>query len=249
MIEIEKDEDEILSIKINGESLDSDDGESWHTPKGLLRNIKISDLPENVEFSLCDRIQDGIIMLDSIPTKIKRIAHNKVSLSFEDSGTRKYWDGKVGFSLYMETKKGILEEREKELNDVKLDSYDDDGAYIFLIYSAVIECETCDEAIKISEQITNEIEGAAELRIGAEIFKISETENEKDFTLRIVLPILRKLGFQNVKYNHGKREYGKDIVFARLSEFDEVEHWAAQVKYGDVVIVEKPIFEARCPHI
>ena len=91
-----------------------------------------------------------------------------------------------------------------------------------------------EEAIEICDQITNEIEGAAELRIGVELFKVSESENEKDFTLRVVLPILRKLGFSNVKYNHGKREYGKDIVFSRITEFDEVEHWAAQVKFGDI---------------
>jgi hypothetical protein len=52
--------------------------------------------------------------------------------------------------------------------------------------------------------------------------------------LRTVLPILRKLGFSNVRYSHGKREYGKDIVFARFTEFGELEHWAAQVKHGDV---------------
>jgi len=134
----------------------------------------------------------------------------------------------------METKKAIVEERQKEDGDITLDSYDDDGAFIFMHFSTEIDCNTCEEAVQISEQIANEIEGAAELRIGVEMFKVSEAENEKEFTLKVVLPILRKLGFSNVKYNHGKREYGKDIVFSRLTEFEEVEHWAAQVKFRDI---------------
>ena len=92
-------------------------------------------------------------------------------------------------------------------------------------FSTEIDCDNCEEAVQISEQIANEIEGAAELRIGVEMFSVSEADNEKEFTLRVVLPILHKLGFSNVKYNYGKREYGKDIVFSRLTEFEEVEHW------------------------
>jgi hypothetical protein len=234
MVEYTEESGEIISVSLNGESLDSDDGESWHTPKTLLKGIKVDDLPEGVSFALCEKIQDGTIFLDSIPVSLSRIASGRLRLSFEDGGTRKYWDGKVGFSNYMETKKAIVEERQKEDGDITLDSYDDDGAFIFMHFSTEIDCNTCEEAVQISEQIANEIEGAAELRIGVEMFKVSEAENEKEFTLKVVLPILRKLGFSNVKYNHGKREYGKDIVFSRLTEFEEVEHWAAQVKFGDI---------------
>ena len=234
MIEYSQDSGEVISVSINGENLDSDDGESWHTPKALLKGFKVNDLPDGFAFALCDKIQEGAIFLDSIPVSITKVSAGKLRLSFEDGGTRKYWDGKIGFSHYMETKKAIVEEREKEDGDIKLDSYDDDGAYIFMHFSTEIDCETCDEALQISEQITNEIEGAAELRIGVESFKVSESESEKDFTLRVVIPVLRKLDFSNVKYNHGKREYGKDIVFSRITEFDEVEHWAAQVKFGDI---------------
>ncbi|WP_321493997.1 hypothetical protein [uncultured Desulfobacter sp.] len=234
MIEYTEYDGEVIDITLNGEVLDSDGGESWYTPKALLNGIKVNDLPKGVSFALCEKIQEGTIFLDTIPVYITKIASDRLKLAFEDGGTRKYWNGKVGFSHYMEMKKTIVEERQKEDGDIKLDWYDDDGAYIFLNFSTEISCHSCEEAIQISEQIANEIEGAAELRIGVELFPVTEAENEKGFTLRVVLPILRKLGFSNVKYNHGKREYGKDIVFSRLTEFDEIEHWAAQVKFGDV---------------
>jgi hypothetical protein len=54
------------------------------------------------------------------------------------------------------------------------------------------------------------------------MFSVSEADNGKKFTLRDVLPIIRKLGFSNVKYNHGKREYGKETVFSRLTEFKKI---------------------------
>jgi hypothetical protein len=234
MIHIEREFDEIVAVSIGDERLDSDGGESWVTPTAFLLPYKVSELPENVSFSLCKEIQDDVLVLDHIPTTIRRISADKVLLSFEDSGTRKYWDGKVGFSHYMETKRDIIAERQKEIGDIALDSYDDDGAYIFLHFSGEVTATSCEEVVAVANQIVAEIEGATELRIGIDAFQPEPAENERDFTLRTVLPILRKLGFSNVRYNHGKREYGKDIVFARYTEFGELEHWAAQVKYGDV---------------
>ncbi len=234
MIEYTEDCGEIIDVSINGERLSYGDENEWTVPRAMLKGIKVSEMREGICFSVCEKIQENTIFLDSIPISLSKVSDNRMRLSFEDSGTRKYWDGKVGFSHYMETKRDIVAERQKEDGDITLDSYDDDGAYIFLHFSTEIECEAFDEALQLAEQIANEIEGAAELRLGVELFKVSDAENEKDFTLRVVLPILRKLGFSNVKYNHGRREYGKDIVFSRFTEFEEVEHWAAQVKYGDV---------------
>ncbi len=234
MIEIEKDYDEIVSISFDGENLRSDDGERWYLPKGLVGETTVNDLPGNAIFEICCRIEESIIILDTIPIYIKKIDKNKVKVEFDDFGTRKYWDGAIGFKPYMEAKKSIVEERAIEVGDVSLDHYEDDGAWIHLSYSTEVEADKLDLAIKIAEQIVAEIEGAAEMRLGAELWKPKDTENEKEFTLQNVLPILRKLGFQNVKYNHGKREYGRDILFARITEFQELEYWGAQVKFGNI---------------
>ena len=67
LIEIFKEEDEISSITINGENLDSDDGEVWFCPKGLLRGIQVDELPENVEFELCNRIENGTVIWTLVP--------------------------------------------------------------------------------------------------------------------------------------------------------------------------------------
>lgn len=234
MIEVDGEPDEILTIRINGESLHSDDGETWYLPKGLIGDVPVNQLPEMAVFEICDRVEDSVIMMETIPIRVQRIGDNRVRLEFEDSGTRKYWDGTVGFKTYMETKKGIVEDRVAQLGDIALTGYEDDGAWIHLAYSAEVEVEKVSTAVELAEQIVEEIEGATEMRLGAELWAPKDADNEKEFTLRTVLPILRKLGFQNVKYNHGRREFGRDVTFARVTEFQDLEFWAAQVKFGDV---------------
>lgn len=234
MIEIDREFDEIHAIRIDGESLDSDDGETWFLPKGLIRGLAVNDLPENVVFEICDRIENSVVMLDTIPIRLQKVGDNRVWLGFEDSGTRKYWDGAVGFKPYMEAKKAIVEERASEVGDVSFDDYEDDGAWIHLSYSGEIDADKLGIAVQLAEQIVAEIQGAAEMRLSAELWAPTEAADEQEFTLRTVLPILRKLGFQNVRYNHGKREFGRDVVFARVTEFQDLEFWGAQVKLGDI---------------
>ena len=237
MINVEYDSfSEITSISINNEKLDSDNGDLWYLPKKFIGNTLVKELPKNVQFELCNRVEDSIIHLDSLPTILTKVDDNKIRFSLEDSGTRKYWDGNIGFKLYMETKRDVVKERNKEIGDINFDSYEDDGAFIHLYYSIEIEAEKLSLAVKLVDQIVSEIEGTSEIRIGSQFWSISENEveSEKEFTLKTVLPIIRKLGFQNVRYNHGKKEFGRDIIFSRITEFQEVEHWGAQVKFGNI---------------
>lgn len=234
MLEVERDSDgNVDEVWVNGECLEYNDP-GWLLPKGLVGEILTNDLPEGETFEICTSVDSGVIMLDSVPTRLQRIGETRVRIDFDDSGTRKYWDGKVGFSVYMEAKKAIIEERASEIHDISLESYVDDGAWIHLSYSTEIEVDKLATAVQMAEQVAGEIEGAAEMRLGAQLWAPSIAENEKEFTLGTVLPIIRKLGFQNVRYNHGKREFGRDVLFARLTEFQDLEFWGGQIKFGDV---------------
>jgi hypothetical protein len=233
-IEIIKEDDDIISVKIDGEALETDDGESFITPLSLLVDKNSYELPIGIKFSICNRIEDKIIFLDTIPLTVNRIDSEIVELIFEDSGRRKYWNGSVGYNIWMETKRDIIVEREKALNDIKLIEYNDDGDYIFLVYSAKYEFDKLKDIFELAYQIINEIDGAAELTLGSPFPKIEKTKNESEFTQQVLIPIIRKLNFINVRYNHGKREFGKDILFCRRTEFDDLEYWGSQVKYGNI---------------
>ena len=234
MMEVLREDDEIQDIVVVGEHLDTDDGELWYLPKNLLVQIRVADLPEDAEFQPCKYSDKGVVQLDSIPMRIKRVSDARVLVTFEDLGTRKYWDGMIGFKPYMDAKRDTVRERSKEVGDVVFIAYQDDGACIWLSYSAEFEANDLSAAVELAEELVDEIEGAVETSLGAKVFPPSVANNEREFTLRTVLPILRKLGFNDVHYNHGNREYGRDVTFARTTEFSELEHWAAQVKLGDV---------------
>jgi hypothetical protein len=214
MIELEESDGHITDIHFGGERLEWNDLR-WVLPKGLIGDVAVNDLPESERFEICASHEDNVIMLDTVLIRLQRVGNNRVRLEFNDSGTRQYWDGNVGFSLYMEAKKAIVEERAAQIQDLTFESYEDDGTWIHLTY-------------------TTEIEGTAEMRLGTQLWAPSDAQSEKEFTLGTVLPIIRKLGFQNVRYNHGKREFGRDVLFARITEFQELEFWGAQVKFGDV---------------
>ena len=113
----------------------------------------------------------------------------------------------------------------KEVGDVHLENYDDDGAYIHLVYSTKIYTDDMSELLSNMEQIYGEIKGAADITLGSPFSKIDDCEKENEFTIKILLSLFRKLGFINVKYNHGNKEYGKDITFARRTEFDDYEYY------------------------
>lgn len=53
---------------------------------------------------------------------------------------------------------------------------------------------------------------------------------ENDFTKRIIMPLLRELGWDKVEFNGGVYEEGKDIICWRKDEWGDVELGAAQVK-------------------
>lgn len=222
----------LASFVIEGEEY-SEDGESAVVPVAVLKRTDIASIPYDFDIEICESQSDAAVVI-KIPAHFKRIGEKKFHVWYEELITRKYWDGVVGLKLLMETKKGIIEERSREIGDISLDYYDDDGAYICLKYCTNIIADSIDNPLMDIEQLYGEIEGATDIALGSPFQQIDDCEKESEFTIKILLPLFRKLGFVNVKYNHGNKEFGKDVTFARRTEFDEYEYYGVQVKFGDV---------------
>jgi len=233
-----------ISVKYDGEILDSleIDGENYFCEednrvtlqKLSLKGKNIEDIPCGLTIELCDSFDGNIIVLSSAPTSVTRINDNQVKIVFDETTTRKYWDAPIGLKLWMETKRDIISERNINVGDVTLENYDDDGAWISLIYSSTTDVFSFEELFLYIDTLYGEIEGATDIYLGSPFEKIENCQKENDFTVKVLLPLFRNMGFANVKYNHGSKEYGKDITFARRTEFDEYEYYGVQVKFGDV---------------
>lgn len=218
-VEFNNDVAGMASFVVEGEEY-SEDGESAIVPAAVLKRVDINSIPYNFDIEICESQSDEAVVI-KIPAYFKRVGEKEFHVWYEDLITRKYWDGVVGLKLYMETKKSIIEERSREVENVSLDYYDDDGAYICLRYSANIVVDSMESLLADVEQLYGEIEGATDIALGSPFQKIEECERESEFTIKILLPLFRKLGFVNVKYNYGNKEFGKDVTFARRTEFDE----------------------------
>ncbi len=234
-ISVERDREGVITkLVINDEVIEPVDEGIYYVPKGLLKNIEFKEMPEDTIFKICEKIdEDGTIHIDGTTFEISK-SDDKASINFEDMGRRKYWDGNVGFNYFMETKRDIIQAREKEVGDIGLVDYQDDGDYIFLRFSTDVEPQTFEGIIQTAEQLITEIDGTVELTLGSSFKKLSDVKSEEDFTLTIIIPILRRLGFSNIRYNHGNKEFGKDVIFTRKTEFDGYEYWGAQIKCGDI---------------
>jgi len=72
-----------------------------------------------------------------------------------------------------------------------------------------------------------------------EISKIFEWKsihfnNETSFCQDVINPLLQRMGFIDVVYRCGPREYGKDFTFTELTKFNSLRRYALQAKPGDV---------------
>jgi hypothetical protein len=63
--------------------------------------------------------------------------------------------------------------------------------------------------------------------------KLQELD-EETLTQKIVMPLFKKLGYEQVQYNHGSGEHGKDVVFHETNPVGVKKWGAAQVKSGKV---------------
>ena len=136
MIEVDRDEfDQITAIRAEGEPLHSDERT---TRRHHIRNLQ--------------RRRRGYDHAQYYPIRLRKAGDDRVTLDFDDSGTREYCDGKIGFKTYMEAKKAVVEDRSAEIKDVAIDIYEDDGAWIHLNYSAEVTAEKLKTAVELAEQ-------------------------------------------------------------------------------------------------
>lgn len=233
-VEVNIEDGIICSVVIDGEEFDSEEDNLVVIPIPLLLKQDIKDFPVGLTIELCDSIQENTIMIHNVPTYCTLVSENKFQIIVEETIARKYWDAPIGLKLWMETKRDIVNDRNNNFGNVKIENYKDDGAYISLSYSFDCTPESFNELIYAIDQIYADVEGATDIALGSPFEKIENCNKERDFTMKVLLPIFRNLGFSNVKYNHGTKEYGKDITFARRTEFDEYEYYGVQVKFGDV---------------
>jgi len=86
------------------------------------------------------------------------------------------------------------------------------------------------DAIKFLPKIENNLQNAVNSNVWSQDFHFDEPK----FSKELIYPLLRKMKYDNVIYNHGRKEYGRDFIFSEINRFGEIVYYGMQIKAGDI---------------
>lgn len=230
--------DKVTLIKENGDTIGFriNDKEFYSEEEGFveveisdLKGFNIGSIPNG--FWLRPLEGDTIVLEGQISSEKEHVGIACMDLHIY----RKYWDHKFGAFQYVKTMTKAINIRKKSNNDVEFTEIEDDGAHIFFRYKVFLfEDMPIDNAFQRFQEIVHEIEGHTERLLEGEEVSSEILDNETKFVIELLLPLFRNMGFIDVKYNHGKREFGKDITFSEIDRFAVRRNYGVQVKAGEL---------------
>ena len=227
-ISLIKENGDIVGFKVNDKEFFADDGRV-EVQVDDLKGFNISSIPDGFFLSL---IEENIIDFQGASLSTNGYAGTAF---VETHIYRKYWDHKFGASQYVNAMKKAIGIRKESDKDVEFFGIEDDGAHIFLTYNIFFfQDMPIDQAYQRFQEIVQEIEGHTERILEGEEISGEILNDEVKFTIEVLLPLFRNMGFFDVKYNHGKREFGKDVTFSEIDKFGVRRNYGVQVKAGDL---------------
>lgn len=217
--------DEIIGISINGRDyINGSDGELC-VHIAALKGFKCYDLPPEKAIVLADDFGDDYIDQSNLPGEIILIG-SKIHCIIHYAIFRNAFTGMLGEKELAQFKKiydrGV--KRGYEV-DITYDKCDCKEMTISLELDSDCDIEYVINYMKCEWNFLSEDE---------EKVKDLVQLNEKDFTLQYVMPALERRGFMNVRYEHGVSEYGRDVTYQFIDNFNFLHYGAAQIKAGNI---------------
>ena len=227
-VRIIEDDGHTIGFEINGKVFEAEEG---HVEGQIteLEGFNIGSIPHGFFIT---PIHGNTIIFEGVLASSEEysgVAHMDIHCY------RKYWYHKFGASQYFEAMKEAISQRVESDRDVEFNEMEDDGAHIFFRYNIFIkEDMPIEEALKKFTEIVSEVEGHTERILNKEEISPKILDHETKFTLEILLPLLRSMNFIDIKYNHGTREFGKDITFSEINQWGIRRNYGVQVKSGNL---------------
>ena len=224
-----KDEEGIVGFKINEKEFYVEEDGAADVEESELKGFNISSIPRN--FAIRPMRGSTVVFDGTISSDSNRqgIAHMEVE------GIRKYWDYKFGVGQYFKAMKKALSVRKRSSHDVNFIDLEDDGAWLHFRYEILLRQDMpVNKALKRFKEIVNEIEGHTVRLLEKAEIDPGILRKEETFTNQVLLPLFRAMGLSDVHYNHGKREFGKDITFSEVDKFGVRRNYGIQVKAGNI---------------
>lgn len=84
--------------------------------------------------------------------------------------------------------------------------------------------------IKEIEEIINN----TRIAMSSFLWKEEYFENERIFCEEVLTPLFRHMEFNEVIFNHGTNEFGKDYILSEISKINNLRYYGVQVKAGNI---------------
>lgn len=225
---------EVAECYLDDIALESEGDDEFFVESSQLEGIRLSEIPAEVTLVPILGIENHLIHID-VPARISRFEDGRARIGMEFMERRKFWDQEVGLGKYVAAFQSALKMRAASIGDVEDIDVQDDGDYVFIHWNLIIteDLEFQDALLRVRE-VDDELRGHTDQIVYGLKLDPKEVNDEGSYTTKVVMPLLISMGFQDVHYNHGAKEFGKDVTFSRLDEFGVLRHYGAQVKFGDV---------------
>ncbi len=158
---------------------------------------------------------------------------DKIEIVFGCRQPNKYWEGQYGLTTFLVALADVVKDSIHFNFDPESLEIDDDWKNLEVTIQLEDEFQFGEIITKYSTILKDLIKQTERILSGAAWRKEYETD-EKLFCTEIIFPLLRKMDFIDVRFNHGIREYGKDFTFSELTKFGNLRHFAIQAKAGNL---------------
>lgn len=221
-----------------------------HDPDTILvletvaQELLLKDLPSGIALTPCQQIQ----YLDELtadievpitpsrfegiaPFKIYHLGGGRAEIILSWYCTKVAWNKETGYRWKLQRARAKVLARRKSLTGIRFHRFTDCGYLAGVEFSVTVTSRSVESIMKSAYEISEEIHSIIEESLKPEE---ESHQSESTFTRETFIPLLKALGFRNVVFHHGTREFGRDVLFHRQTEFGVPEYWAAQVKLGNV---------------
>ncbi len=152
-------------------------------------------------------------------------------VSFICHQPNKYWEGSWGLRTFIN---GITDTIKYYPQWVVTDiEVDDDWKRLVITHELNSDKKICDLISELAIEI-NKIIKETEIALAGIRWKKEYETDEKLFCLEVIMPLLRRMNFQHIRYTHGTREYGKDFTFSEMNSFGYFRYYGLQAKAGNI---------------
>jgi len=224
----------VAECYLDGEPLEPEDDNAFFVESTKLSDLRLSEIPKDVLLVPISGVEDDLIHID-LPAKISKYKDGRAIVGMEFFERRKYWDEEVGLGNYVDALHRALDLRAASIRDVEGISVDDDGDYVVVHWNLILTDDLeAQDALSRAREAHDELMAHTEQILYGLKPSPEEVNDESTYTKIVIVPLLIGMGFQDVHYSHGQKEFGKDVTFSRLDEFGVLRHYGAQVKFGNV---------------